>query len=68
MLGRYDLPKSDSFLGNCFLRGVLDGAVEGIGKGEKGGCMSILSRLGELAQVFSRLPGAWKCEFSGLLN
>jgi len=25
-------------LGNCFLRGVLDGAVEGIGEGEKGGC------------------------------
>lgn len=27
----------DGLLGNCFLRGVLDGAVEGIGEGEKGG-------------------------------
>jgi hypothetical protein len=26
------------FLGICFLRGALEGAVEGIGDGEKGGC------------------------------
>ena len=25
-------------LGICFLRGALEGAVEGIGDGEKGGC------------------------------
>jgi hypothetical protein len=29
--------KSSKLLGICFLRGALEGAVEGIGDGEKGG-------------------------------
>jgi hypothetical protein len=31
-------PFWESLLGICFLRGALEGAVEGIGDGEKGGC------------------------------
>jgi hypothetical protein len=42
----YRSRRPDQLLGICFLRGALEGAVEGIGDGEKGGCSrELLTRL-----------------------